>query len=191
MTLKNDLQEHFKIYFPNLLVEEFKSKGVVTLDQAIERIDKKYKKRVYRYILNNYDLADISEQIAFKGSVIVVDPKSDLYSSGLVMKIEDQVGLGAIDSLFKGLKSVVKKPIEIEHYGSSAIKSLSEGVPDTVTSSAKVMTIMGVKNLDNGKVYWGIGESSNALRSAVDSLLSAINRMEMIEDRFEAEKDIT
>jgi hypothetical protein len=27
-------------------------------------------------------------------------------------------------------------------------------------------------------VYWGVGESSNALRSAVDSLLSAINRID-------------
>lgn len=41
---------------------------------------------------------------------------------------------------------------------------------------------MGVRDVETKEVYWGIGESSNALRSAVDSLLSAINRMEMIQN---------
>lgn len=183
-TLKNELQEHFQLYFPKNLVQEFEKAGITKLEEAIAFINKEYKRRVYKYLLNDYELLDSYGLVKFKGSLLVVDPEQSLYSNGSTIKFNEYIGVGAIDSLFKALKSELDKDIEIEHYGSSAITSTEEGFSETVRSDAKVMTIMGIKDNETGTVFWGIGESSNALRSAVDSLLSAINRMGIIKDNF-------
>jgi len=181
--LKNQLQEHFQLYFPKDLLNEFEQKGCKSVEDVVNVINTNYKRRVYRYLLNDYQLIDNYGGVQFSGSVMIVNPEQSLYSNGFNKKFDSYHALGAIDALFKALKSELEKNIEIEHYGSSAITSTESGFSETVTSEAKVITIMGVRDVDTKEVYWGIGESSNALRSAVDSLLSAINRMEMLQDK--------
>lgn len=176
--LKNELQEHYQLYCPNGFVEELFNLGAKNIDDATQLIKENYLRKVSKYILNDYELVDSYGLVKFKGSILVVDPEQSLYSNGEEHKFSDYVGLGAIDSLFKAIKTELNKNIEIYHYGSSAVTSLKDGYKDVVTSSAKVMTLMGIIDNDTQKVYWGVGESSNALRSAVDSLLSAINRIE-------------
>jgi hypothetical protein len=176
--LKNELQDHYQLYFPNGFVDELVKLGAKNIETSVEIIKANYLRKVTRYILNDYELVDSYGLVKFKGSILVIDPAKPLYSNGDERKFEGYVGMGAIDSLFKATNTELKKNIEIFHYGSSAVTSLKEGYKDIVTSEAKVMTLMGIIDNDSQKIYWGVGESSNALRSAVDSLLSAINRID-------------
>lgn len=176
--LKNELQDHYQLYCPNGFVKELVDLGAKDVASSIDIIKTNYIRKVTKYILNDYELIDSYGLVKFKGSILIVDPAKPLYSNGDERKFADYVGLGAIDSLFKAIKTELHKNIEIYHYGSSAVTSLKEGYDDIVTSGAKVMTLMGIIDNDTQKVYWGVGESSNALRSAVDSLLSAINRID-------------
>lgn len=176
--LKNELQDHYQIYCPTGFIDELVKIGAKTVDDSIQVIKDNYLRKVSKYILNDYELVDSYGLVKFKGSILVIDPQKPLYSNGDERKFEGYVGMGAIDSLFKAIKTELNKNIEIFHYGSSAVTSLKEGYKDIVTSEAKVMTLMGIIDNDTQKVYWGVGESSNALRSAVDSLLSAINRID-------------
>lgn len=175
---KNELQDHYQLYCPNGFIDELVKLGATDVNSAVQRIQTNYLRKVSKYILNDYELIDSYGIVKFKGSILVIDPEQSLYSNGDERKFTDYVGLGAIDSLFKAIKTVLDKNIEIYHYGSSAVTSIQEGYEDVVTSGAKVMTLMAVIDNDTQKVYWGVGESSNALRSAVDSLLSAINRID-------------
>lgn len=177
MSFKNELQEYYQLYFPKDFVRELTELGAVDVQSTIDVLNKEYIKKVYKYILNDYQLIDNYGGVKFKGSILAIDPKLDLYSNGTVIKFEDYLGLGAIDALFKAIKTELKKDIEIYHYGSSAITNISSGFNEEVSSESKVVTIIGVVDKD-GKMCWGVGESSNALRSAVDALLSSINRLE-------------
>lgn len=176
--LKNELQDHYQIYFPNGFINELVKLGAKDVNDSIKIIKDNYLRKVSKYILNDYELVDSYGLVKFKGSILIIDPEKPLYSNGDERKFDGYVGMGAIDSLFKAIKTELKKNIEIFHYGSSAVTSLKDGYKDIVTSEAKVMTLMGIIDNDTKKVYWGVGESSNALRSAVDSLLSAINRID-------------
>lgn len=177
-TLKNELQDHYQLFFPKDFVNELVTLGALDIDSAIKVMKDNYVRKVTKYILNDYQLIDSYGLVKFKGSILIVDPTQSLYSNGHERKFSDYVGVGAIDSLFNAIKTELNKNIEIFHYGSSAITGLQEGYKDIVTSCAKVMTLMGIIDNDTQAIYWGIGESSNALRSAVDSLLSAINRID-------------
>lgn len=177
MNLKNELQEFYQLFFPKGFVEELEMLGAKDVETTTNVLQKEYIKKVYKYILNDYQLVDSYGGVRFKGSILVIDPKQDLYANGSNIKFDDYFGLGAIDSLFKAVKTELNKDIEIYHYGSSAVKSVEEGFSEEVSSESKVITVIGVKDKDN-KIYWGFGESSNALRSAVDALFSSINRME-------------
>jgi hypothetical protein len=177
MNLKDSLQEHYQLFFPKDFYEELVSQGVVDLQSAFNVIKKEYIKKVYKYILNDYQLIDNYGGVKFKGNILKINPKHDLYSNGENIKFCDHLGCGAIDALFKAFKNELGNDIEIYHYGSSATNGLINGFDETVSSESKVMTIIGIKTKDN-KLVWGVGESSNALRSAVDALLSAINRLE-------------
>lgn len=176
--LKNELQDHYQLYLPNDFVKQLVDLGAKDIDTGVDVIKANYLRKVSKYILNDYELIDSYGLVKFKGSILIVDPTKSLYSNGEERKFSNYVGVGAIDSLFKAIKTELHKNIEIFHYGSSAVTSLKDGYNDVVTSGAKVMTLMGIIDNDTQKVYWGVGESSNALRSAVDSLLSAINRID-------------
>lgn len=177
-SLKTTLDAFYQINFPNELVTELQSLNAKDLDSAKSVIKANYIKRVSRYILNDYQLTDSHGSVKFKGSLLVVDPSQSLYSNGTEIKFEDYIGQGAIDALFKAIKNELKKDIEIFHYGSSAITNILSGYNSPVSSEAQVMTLMGIYNNTTKEVHWGIGESSNAVRSAIDALLSAINRMD-------------
>lgn len=178
MNIKYELQDYYKLYFPDSLIKELEDKGAKKISDVFDILKKDYIKTVHKYILNDYKLVDSFGTVKFKGSLLIIDPNQSLYSNGVELKFEDYIGLGAIDSLFKAIKTELNKEIEIYHYGSSAIKSIEIGFND-VSSESKVITLIGIKDKSE-KIHWGIGESSNALRSAVDALLSSINRMERI-----------
>lgn len=178
MNLKYELQEHYQLYFPDSLINELENCGAKTVTDVFNVFKKDYIKTVHKYILNDYKLVDSFGTVRFKGSLLVIDPNQSLYSNGVELKFEDYIGLGAIDSLFKAIKTELNKDIEIYHYGSSAIKNIEAGFND-VSSESKVVTLIGIKDKSE-KIHWGLGESSNALRSAVDALLSSINRMERL-----------
>lgn len=177
MNLKNELQDYYQLFFPDDFVKELEMSGATNIESTIKVIKSEYLKTVYKYILNDYQLIDSYGGVRFKGSILTIDPKQDLYSNGDNLKFDDYFGMGAIDALFKAIKTELNKEIEIYHYGSSAVKGLITGFNDEVNSESKVITIIAVKD-KLGKLHWGFGESSNALRSAVDALLSSINRME-------------
>ncbi len=178
--LKSEMEEHHRIYYPIKLIDELISLGANDVESATKIIKEKFLKQVAPYILNDYQLIDNYGGVKFKGNILIIDPKMELYSNGISKRFDDYEGLGAIDALFEAIKTELDKDIEIWHYGSSAISGILSGADEPISSKAKVMTIIGVceKN-DKDKVHWGIGESSNALRSAVESLLSAINRWEL------------
>lgn len=176
--LKTSLDAFYQINFPNDLIVELESLKAHDLESAKQVIKTNYIKRVSRYILNDYQLTDSHGSVKFKGSLLVVDPSKSLYSNGEEIKFEDYIGQGAIDALFKAIKNELNKDIEIFHYGSSAITNLASGYKSPVSSEAQVLTLMGIYENTTGKVHWGVGESSNAVRSAIDALLSAINRMD-------------
>jgi hypothetical protein len=177
MSLKNELQEHFQLFFPVGFMKELSVLGAVDIDSTINVLNREYIKKVYKYILNNYQLIDNYGGVKFKGSILEIDPEHDLYSNGTTIKFDDYLGLGAIDALFKAIKTELNKDIDIYHYGSSAISNLVTGFDKNVSSESNVITFIGVK-VKSGEIYWGVGLSSNALRSAVDALLSSINRLE-------------
>lgn len=180
LELKSKLEEFHKIYYPKMLVEELMSLGGHDLESTSKIIKEKFLKQAAPYILNDYKLVDDYGGVTFKGNILIINPNQSLYSNGISKRFDDYHGLGAIDALFKAIKSELDKDIEIWHYGSSAVTGIIAGFDEPVSSEAKVMTIIGICEKGNSdKVYWGIGESSNALRSAVESLLTAINRYEM------------
>lgn len=181
MNIKSELQEHFQLYFPDELINDLVKRGVSTVEGAVKVIKDDYIKKVYKYILNDYRLVDSFGSVRFKGSILIIEPDQNLYSNGVVVNFEDYLGFGAIDSLFKAIKTELNKDIEIYHYGSAAVKNIISGFDTSVSSESKVLTIIGIKD-ENGTIYFGIGESSNALRSAVDALLSAINRMSKLKE---------
>lgn len=176
--LKEALQDHYQIYLPQGFVSELEKLGATDIKSTVKVIKANYLKRVSRYILNDYQLIDNYGGVKFKGSLLIVNPEQSLYSNGIERKFDDYMGLGAIDSLFKAIKTELNKEIEIYHYGSSAITGIDSGFENAATSEAKVLTLIGIRDNNSNIIYWGVGESSNALRSAVDSLLSAINRMD-------------
>lgn len=173
--LKETLQEHYNLFFPAAFVKELKSLGAKDLNSSVEVIKKNYIKKVYKYILNDYKLVDEHGIVRVDGSILLVDQHNVPYSNNVSKPFKDYVSSGMIDALFKAFKSELNQNIEIVHYGSAAV--------GTVNSGAKVVTIMGLIDNDSGIVYWGVGDSTNALLSAVDSFLSVINRMEMLKDQ--------
>jgi hypothetical protein len=179
LELKSALEEHHHIYYPLPLIKELISLGGTTLENTTTIIKEKFLKQAAPYILNDYQLVDNYGGVTFKGNILIIDPNQSLYSNGESKRFDNYHGLGAIDALFKAIKTELNKDIEIWHYGSSAVTGIGQGVDEPVSSEAKVMTIIGICEKGNReKVYWGIGESSNALRSAVESLLTSINRYE-------------
>lgn len=181
MSIKNKLQEHYQIYFPDELIKELVESGAKTVEDVVSIFKTDYIKKVHKYILNDYKLVDSFGSVKFKGSILVIEPDQNLYANGVVVRFEDYIGFGAIDALFKAVKTELNKDIEIYHYGSAAVKNISEGFNSSVSSESKVISFIGVKD-ELGDIYFGVGESSNALRSAVDALLSAINRMSKLKE---------
>lgn len=174
-SLKETLQEHYNLFFPKDFIKELESLGATDLSSTVTVIKKNYLKVVYKYILNDYKLVDEHGIVRVDGSILFVDNDHVLYSNNTSKKFKDYVSSGMIDALFKAFKSELNQNIEIIHYGSAAIGE--------VNSSSKVMTIMGLIDNSSNTIYWGVGESSNALLSAVDSFLSVINRMEMLKNK--------
>lgn len=169
---KDELQEHYSLYFPKEFVKELEMLGACDVESAKKVIKENYIKKVFKYILNDYKLVDEMGVVKIEGSILITDHEHNLYSNSINKNFKDYMSMGTIDALFKAFKTELEQNIEIVHYGSAAIGN--------VDSECKVMTIMGIIDKDTQKVYWGVGESTNALQSAVDSLLSVINRMEML-----------
>ncbi|MDD6275321.1 MAG: alpha-isopropylmalate synthase regulatory domain-containing protein, partial [Clostridia bacterium] len=77
-------------------------------------------------------------------------------------------GNGRLDAVSNAIKNVMGDIYVLETYTEHALE---------VNSTSKAASYVGIRDKENGKVFWGAGIDSDIIVSSMKALVSAINRM--------------
>ena len=93
-----------------------------------------------------------------------------LYTDGGVEKTFEAVGNGPIDAVKRGLREELDINIKILDYEEHALQSGSNSQP---------AAYIHLLDAESGRVTYGVGVSSNITRASVRAIFSAVNRLEL------------
>ena len=152
--------------FATVIQEISEHQGEVAPDQIMDAFRNEYldkKEPIHFRKLNVVDLSDETES-EFDTKVHVI------YTDHGAQKEFEAVGNGPIDAVKRGLAHELDLDIKILDYEEHALQS---------GSNSQAAAYIHLLDVENGKVTYGVGVSSNITRASVRAIFSAINRLEL------------
>ncbi|MBR6771187.1 MAG: 2-isopropylmalate synthase [Lachnospiraceae bacterium] len=150
--------------FANVIQKISEQQGEVSPDQIMEQFRKEYLERKEPIHFRKLKVDDLSDEVTseFDTKVTVV------YTDHGVEKNIEAVGNGPIDAVKRGLQEVLGEEMKILDYEEHALQS---------GSNSQAAAYIHLLDVDNGRVTYGVGVSSNITRASVRAIFSAINRL--------------
>lgn len=150
--------------FANVIQKISEQQGEVSPDQIMEQFRKEYLERKEPIHFRKLKVDDLSDEVTseFDTKVTVV------YTDHGVEKNVEAVGNGPIDAVKRGLQEVLGEEMKILDYEEHALQS---------GSNSQAAAYIHLLDVDNGRVTYGVGVSSNITRASVRAIFSAINRL--------------
>ncbi len=152
--------------FANVIQNISEKQGEVAPEQIMDAFREEYldrKEPIHFRKLNVVDLSGETES-RFDTKVHV------LYTDHGVEKEFEAVGNGPIDAVKRGLAHELELDVKILDYEEHALQS---------GSNSQAAAYIHLLDVDSNKVTYGVGVSSNITRASVRAIFSAVNRLEL------------
>lgn len=152
--------------FANVIQKISEKQGEVSPEQIMDSFREQYleqKEPIHFRKLRMDDLSGETES-QFDTKVTV------LYTDGGVEKTFEAVGNGPIDAVKRGLREELDINIKILDYEEHALQS---------GSNSQAAAYIHLLDAESGRVTYGVGVSSNITRASVRAIFSAVNRLEL------------
>ena len=154
--------------FANVIQKISEQQGEVSPEQIMDKFREEYlakKEPIHFRRLRMDDLSgDTEKKTQFDTKVTIV------YTDDGVEKTFEAVGNGPIDAAKRGLQEELDIDIKILDYEEHALQS---------GSNSQAAAYIHLLDVENGRVTYGVGVSSNITRASVRAIFSAVNRLEL------------
>ena len=150
--------------FANVIQKISEQQGEVSPEQIMEKFRQEYlqqKEPIHFRKLRMDDLGG-EKKSQFDTKVTIV------YTDDGVEKTFEAVGNGPIDAAKRGLQEELNIDIKILDYEEHALQS---------GSNSQAAAYIHLLDVENGRVTYGVGVSSNITRASVRAIFSAVNRL--------------
>ena len=152
--------------FANVIQKISEKQGEVSPDQIMDNFRGQYLDQKEPIHFRRMRVDDLSGETKsqFDTRVKVV------YTDAGVEKSFEAVGNGPIDAAKRGLQEELNVDIKILDYEEHALQS---------GSNSQAAAYIHLLDVENGRVTYGVGVSSNITRASVRAIFSAVNRLEL------------
>lgn len=152
--------------FANVIQKISERQGEVSPDQIMDTFREQYLDQKEPIHFRRLRMDDLSGETKsqFDTKVTVV------YTDHGVEKIFEAVGNGPIDAAKRGLQEELDIDIKILDYEEHALQS---------GSNSQAAAYIHLLDVESGRVTYGVGVSSNITRASVRAIFSAVNRLEL------------
>ena len=152
--------------FANVIQKVSEQQGEVSPEQIMENFREQYLEQKEPIHFRKLRMDDLSGETKtqFDTKVTVV------YTDAGVEKTFEAVGNGPIDAAKRGLQEELGIDIKILDYEEHALQS---------GSNSQAAAYIHLLDVDSGRVTYGVGVSSNITRASVRAIFSAVNRLEL------------
>lgn len=166
------LKQNFGISIPEKMREEFGYLVKHISDEAHKELSPEF---IYEILEENYVTKQTNFQITechFK-QIDGIMAEADIVHKNQVHDVKAN-GNGRLDAVSNAIK---------QYFGISYELSVYEEHALTKGSSSKAMSYVGITY--EGKVYWGIGINEDIIKSSIDALVVAVNKLPVLSDVLE------
>ena len=152
--------------FANVIQEISEHQGEVSPEQIMEKFRQEYLEQKEPFHFRKLRMDDLSGETKsqFDTRVTIV------YTDHGVEKTFAAVGNGPIDAAKRGLLEELNIDIKILDYEEHALQS---------GSNSQAAAYIHLLDVESGRVTYGVGVSSNITRASVRAIFSAVNRLEL------------
>ncbi len=150
--------------FANMIQEMSEKQGEVTPEQIMGKFKENYLDQKEPLHFRKMKVDDMSGEREAKFDTHV----KVSYTDHGAEKVFEAVGNGPIDAVQRGMKEVLGIQIKVLDYEEHALQG---------GSNAQAAAYIHLLDVDDGRVTYGVGVSSNITRASMRAIFSAVNRL--------------
>ncbi|MCI9139959.1 MAG: 2-isopropylmalate synthase [Lachnospiraceae bacterium] len=150
--------------FANMIQEMSERQGEVTPEQIMGKFKENYLDQKEPLHFRRMKVDDMSGERDAKFDTHV----KVRYTDHGIEKVFEAVGNGPIDAVQRGMKEVLGIQIKVLDYEEHALQG---------GSNAQAAAYIHLLDVDDGRVTYGVGISSNITRASMRAIFSAVNRL--------------